>query len=148
MTSIQRSLAWNCRPPSSRLNLARIPMPTAAVSNVVSSAAPLIRFSSAFGIISTMIMPTMGMKTASVRAQSSNQSIGTIPLGSGVGEQDGEAQEPHRSEHEQCVPLDAARLEVAQETAALAGDLRDPVDRAVDTLLIQGVVGEVAERLG
>ncbi len=61
-------------------------MPTAPVSRVVSSATTLIRFSSAFGINSTITMPTMGMKTASVRAQLSNQSIGTIPLESGVGE--------------------------------------------------------------
>ena len=59
-------------------------MPTAAVSNVVNSATTLMRFSSAFGINSTITMPTMGRNTASVRAQLSNQSIGTIPLGSGV----------------------------------------------------------------
>jgi hypothetical protein len=28
MTSIHRSLAWNCRWPSSRLKLARMPIPT------------------------------------------------------------------------------------------------------------------------
>src|SRR5438105_12505746 len=137
MTSIQRSLAWNCRWPSSRLKLARMPMPTAVVSRVASSVTILIRFSSAFGISRTITMPTMGMNTASVSAQLSNQSIGTIPLGSGVGEQDGEAQQRHRGEHEQRVPLDAARLEVTQETTALAGDLGHAVDRAVDPLLVE-----------
>ena len=63
-----------------------MPIPTAAVTRVVSSATTLIRFSSALGIASTITMPTMGMNTASVSAQLSNQSIGTIPLESGVGE--------------------------------------------------------------
>ena len=84
MTSIHRSLAVNCSRPSSRLKLARMPMPTAAVTRVVSSATTLIRLSSAFGISSTITMPTSGMKTASVSAQLSNQSIGTIPLESDV----------------------------------------------------------------
>ena len=82
-------------------------------------------------------MPTAGMNTASVSAQSSNQSIETIPLSElDVGDEQGEAQEPHRREQEQGVALHAARLEVAQEAAGLAGDLGEAVDRAVDDLLV------------
>src|SRR5215218_74616 len=119
-------------------------MPTAPVS----SATTLIRFSSAFGISSRVTMPTMGMNTASVRAQLSNQSIGTIPLGSGIGEQQEEAQEPHCTEQQQCVTLDTTGLQVAQEAAALAGDLGDTVDGAVDPTLVQLLVGEFADDPG
>ena len=56
-------------------------MPTPSVASVVTSATTLTSCSSARGISRTIAMPTAGRKTASVSAQSSNQSIETIPLG-------------------------------------------------------------------
>ena len=56
-----------------------MPMPTARVTRLVSSATTLISSSSAFGISSTIAMPTSGTKTAKVSAQSSNQFIAGFP---------------------------------------------------------------------
>ena len=50
-------------------------MPTAPVTTAVRSAIALIAVSWARGISSTSAMPTSGTNTASVSAQSSNQSI-------------------------------------------------------------------------
>src|SRR3954464_8744480 len=148
MSLIHSSFAWNWSRPSSRLKLARIPMPTAAVTRVVSSATTLIRPSSAFGISSTIAMPTSGRNTASVRAQLSNQSIEVIPLDSDVCDQEQQSEKPHHCEHVERVPLHSSRLEVPQETTALAGDLGRPVDRAVDDLAVEVVVGPLAGHLG
>ena len=55
-------------------------MPTASVTSDVTSVMTLISSSCARGTRSTIAIPTAGMNTASVSAQSSNQSIESIPL--------------------------------------------------------------------
>ena len=55
-------------------------MPTASVTSDVTSAMTLISSSCARGTRSRITIPTAGMNTASVSAQSSNQSIESIPL--------------------------------------------------------------------
>src|SRR3974390_2732934 len=118
------------------------------VTSVVTSATTLTAVSCAFGISRTIAMPTMGMNTISVSAQLSNQFIGANPLESVVGEQQRQGQQAHRAEHQQCVPLDTSRLEVAQEAPALPSDLGHAVDGAVDALLVERVVGEVPADAG
>ena len=88
------------------------------------------------------------MKTASVSAQSSNQSIWTrFLLVAEDDDQQDEAQEPDRGEEQQRRTAGRGR------TGRSAGGRRlspvisaDAVDRAVDALLVDVVVGEPAER--
>ena len=54
--------------------------PIARVTAVVRRAACLISSSLALGIARTTAIPTMGMNTARVSAQESNQSIGEPPV--------------------------------------------------------------------
>src|SRR5882762_6633708 len=104
-------------------------MPTAPVTSAVASVTTLIAVSWARGSISTRAMPTSGMKTASVSAQSSNQCIGvqapcrrtgvrntglgntaSEDMSQNVDQEHGESQQPHREEEEQGVALHATRL--------------------------------------
>ena len=55
-------------------------MPTPSVASDVTSVTILTSSSCARGTSSTIAIPTAGRKTASVSAQSSNQSIVSIPL--------------------------------------------------------------------
>ena len=55
-------------------------MPTPSVASDVTSVTILISSSCALGMSSTIAIPTAGMKTARVSAQSSNQSIESSPL--------------------------------------------------------------------
>ncbi len=81
ITLIHGSLTSNCIVPAAlKSNRKRIPMPTAPVATAVSSAVALIAVSWACGIASTTAIPTAGRNTASVNAQSSNQSIASYAL--------------------------------------------------------------------
>ena len=143
ITSIHDSFAVNCsRPVWSKLKSARIPIPTARLASDAISAVTLAASSSAFGRSSTTAMPTSGMNTARVSAQSSNQSIAVRPLRLGdVDDVDGEREQRHPGEQDQRVTLHAARLDLADLATGQTGLDGDAVDRAVDDPLVEDVVG-------
>src|ERR1043165_7623719 len=115
--------------------------PTAIVSRVVARATCLMSSSFAFGIARTTAVPTMGMNTARLSAQESNQSIGgppVLPLGE---EDQRQAEQADGGEEHEGVLLDPARLGEPEDAAGLGRADADPVDDAVDALLVDDVVG-------
>src|SRR5712691_1929626 len=99
-----------------------MPTPTPSVTSDVTSAVTLMACSCARGITSISPIPTSGMKTARVNAQSSNQFMCVLPFDSeDSGEEQREGEQPYRGEQEQGVALHAPGLNGAQRTAGIAG---------------------------
>src|SRR2546423_8163504 len=120
--------------------------PTAIVSSVVARATCLMSSSFAFGIARTTAVPTTGMNTARLSAQESNQSIGEPPV-LPLGEEDQRpGQETDGGEEHEGVLLDAAGLHQPEDAAGLRRANADPVDDAVDALLVDDVIGEAAQQ--
>src|SRR6476646_9792279 len=96
------------------------------------------------GIKIATAAPTSGMNTASASAQWSNAFIvllGDVPIEDG-------GEDERRPEHDGGVLLHAPGLAGAENAAALFGGEPGPVDAAVDTLLVDDVVGEGADGAG
>src|SRR5437660_11442820 len=119
--------------------------PTPIVRSVVARATCLMSSSFAFGIARTTAVPTMGMNTARLSAQESNQFIGEPPV-LPLGEEDQrQAEQADGGEEHEGVLLDPARLHEPQHAARLGGRHADPVDDPVDALLVDDVVREAAD---
>src|SRR5688572_733724 len=84
--------------------------------------------------------PTSGRNTAAERAHES-KSIACLLRG----EDEGEAEDSHRAEEDGRVLLHAPGLDGAKGGTALLGGETDPVDGAVDDLLVDDVVREAAD---
>src|SRR6478609_8215760 len=113
-----------------------MPMPTPSVTRLVSSATTLAVFSSALGTSITSASPTSGTNTASVKPHSWNQFISRRPL---TEDGDREGNEPNGGKEEQCVALEATRLQGSEQAAGLVRLPSEPVDRAVDDALVEVV---------
>src|SRR4051794_1247768 len=111
-----------------------IPIATPRGASVERSAIHLIDSSSALGTTIKTMAPTAGIRTVSVSAHESNQFIRTIPLRLREDPQR-EGEEPNREDQDQGVELQSTGLNLAQLAAGVAGDVRKPVDHAVDTAL-------------
>src|SRR5690348_9852829 len=108
-------------------------------AKVVRSPVTLINGSSVRGMKRTTAIPTAGMKTTRVSNQASNPcAISRFPL---TREPQDEAEQPHRGDDEQRVELQAAGLQLARRAPRFRCTGRDPVDRAVDGVLIDVAIG-------
>src|SRR5512137_2870068 len=154
---IQTALATSCTPPSFGSYIIQAAMAAAIDRKLVTSAIQRLDWSTralpspsvARPIISsTMIAaPMSGKKVAQLRTFPSVK--GFIGAGS-LGRADQEVDEDHHqgaAEGAVEVGLDAAGLQEAQRTAGPPDDVGDPVDRAVDQVLVDGA-GEVGEHPG
>src|SRR6478735_2385530 len=119
-----------------------MPMPTPSVTRLVSSATTLAVFSSALGTSITSASPTRGTNTASVKPHSWNQFISRRPL---TEDGDREGNEPNGGKEEQCVALEAARLQGSEEAAGLVRLPSESVDRAVDDVTVDVAVRQPTE---
>src|SRR6478736_1519948 len=120
-----------------------MPMPTPSVTRLASSAMTFAVVSSARGTSITSASPTSGTKTANVRAHSWNQFISRRPL---TEDGDREGNEPNGGKEEQCVALEATRLQGSEQAAGLVrlpseggGALPDAVHHAVDDVHVDPV---------
>ena len=118
-------------------------MPTPSVTRLARSATTLAVVSSALGTSITSARPTAGTNTASVKPHSWNQFISRRPL---TEDGDREGYEPDGGKEQERVALESTRLQGSEQATGLVRLPREPVDRAVDHVLVDEAVRHPTER--